>query len=77
MRKDFIDRLQAIDRLIQRKATGNPREFARRLRLSRSSLYDYLTLLKNFGAPIRYCKRRLTFFYKEEGGFCFQFRKKE
>lgn len=69
MPKRFLQRFARIDNLIQRKATGKPVDFARRLDISESTLYEYLSVMKNFGAPIRYCSIRCTYYYEEDGKF--------
>lgn len=73
MTRDTLNRLQRIDYLIRRKGTGTLLELGERLGLSRTSTYEYLKLMKEFGAPIKYCKHRQTYYYDEEGTFliCF------
>ena len=48
-----VDRL---DRLIRRKAIGSPMELANRLMLSRSSLFEIISFLREVQAPISYSK---------------------
>lgn len=53
-----------MDSLIQRKATGKPEEFARKLNISRATLFRYIDELKNdFEAPISYCCFRGSYHY--------------
>lgn len=59
----IIDRLRYLDHLIAKESTGSPHEFARRVGLSRSMLYENLDEMKTLGAPIRYDRKRRTFFY--------------
>jgi hypothetical protein len=73
MSRKYFERLQNIDRLIRIKATGTPKEFAQKLYISESRLYSCLSLMKDLGAPVRYCKQRQSYYYEKEGGFCFQF----
>ncbi len=75
MHKKVIERFEKIDYLISRKATGNPSTFAKRLDISESTLYEYLSELKEKGAPIYYDKYRETYFYNEEGRFKIFFEK--
>ena len=71
--------LRVIDRmndLIRRSSTGTPCEFAEKLNISESTLYKYLSSLKQeLGAPIAYCRYRRTYYYTKEGnimvGFVF------
>jgi hypothetical protein len=62
----YIHRLQHIDHLIRRCATGKPDTFASKVGLCRSALMDYLRELREIGAPIGYCKRRESYFYQED-----------
>jgi len=73
MTRDALNRLQRIDYLIRIKGTGSLGKLGKRLGLSRTSTYEYLKLMKEFGAPIKYCKYRETYYYDEEGSFviCF------
>lgn len=58
--------LERCDGLIRRKATGKPVQFARKLGISKSSLYDTINLMKEMGAPIEYCNSRQCYIYKYE-----------
>lgn len=73
MTTDIFDRIKRIDNLIQMKGTGTAGELAERLGISRAQVYEYLNLMKDFGAPIKYCKYRQSYYYDEEGKFltCF------
>ena len=46
--------LKRMDALIKRKSTGTPFQLARRLNISRSSVHNYIKILKEFGAPVVY-----------------------
>lgn len=59
----IIDRLRYMDYLIAKESTGPPQEFARRIGLSRSMLYENIDEMRTLGAPIRYDRKRKTFFY--------------
>ncbi len=64
----MIDKISRIDQLIRMKATGQPHELARRLRISPSTLYEYLDIMKNvLSAPVRYCHSRRSYVYEEDG----------
>lgn len=76
MPKKFLQRLKRIDNLIRIKATGNASNLANRLELSESTIYEYLAVMKSFGAPIRYDNDRGTYYYEEEGVFKIYFEKK-
>jgi predicted DNA-binding transcriptional regulator YafY len=73
MPKHYFDRLQNIDRLIRVKGTGTPKQLAQRLHISESLLYEYLSFMKEQGAPIAYCKDRRSYYYICQGGFNLRF----
>ena len=74
MRKNILERLERIDRLIRIKGTGTPAELAARLKMSERNIYQYLNLMRDLGAPIKFDPSRETYYYSEEGQFiiCFQ-----
>ena len=59
------DRIQKMHRLIQAETTGCPKQFAQQLHLSRRQLYNELERLKELDAPIKYCKKKTTFYYTQ------------
>lgn len=61
----YVNRLQRMDALIRRRATGTPEEFAERLGLCRSALMENIREMKELGAPISYCKHRQSYFYEK------------
>lgn len=64
----MVDKLHQIDQLIRMKATGQPHELAQRLRVSPSTIYEYLDIMKRvLEAPIRYCHFRRSYVYDEDG----------
>lgn len=79
MRKNILERLERIDRLIRIKGTGTPAELAARLKMSERNIYQYLNLMKELGAPIKFDPFRETYYYSEDGQFiiCFQRATKE
>jgi predicted DNA-binding transcriptional regulator YafY len=60
---DTISRLYNIHRLIQQEKTGTPDEFANCFHLSRRQLYNIIEELKDYGAPIKYSRKKRTFYY--------------
>jgi len=65
-----INLLMRIHSLIKRKGTGTPIQFARRLDISRATLFRLLRDLKDdFEAPIQYCKSRQSYFYSSNYKF--------
>ncbi|KAA2239729.1 HTH domain-containing protein [Chitinophaga agrisoli] len=69
MTRDALSRLQRIDYLIQIKGTGTPAQLAQKLGMSKRSIFDYLNLMKEFGAPIKFCNFRQSYYYDEDGSF--------
>ncbi|WP_300601759.1 hypothetical protein [Niabella sp.] len=63
----YINRLKYIDYMIKRKATGNLETFAKKNRLSKSSLSEILSEMKGMGFPIKYDRARSSYYYEEEG----------
>jgi hypothetical protein len=63
---DTIHRLYNVHNRILQEETGNPGEFAELLHLSRSHLYNLIGELKDYGAEIKYCRKRKTFFYAND-----------
>lgn len=64
----YLQRAKRMDDLIQRKATGNSEEFARKLGISRSVLMEHLRDLREMGAPIHYSEVCESYYYAQEFG---------
>jgi biotin operon repressor len=62
---EYLDRISMMHKLVLRQRTGTPEEFARRLGVSRTSLYELIDELRSRGAPIAYSKSAKSFFYKQ------------
>ena len=75
MPKRYFDRLQTIDDLIRIKGTGKPAQLAKRLRISERTLYEFLKMMKELGAPIEYDRYKESYYYSEKGGFNIRFSK--
>ncbi|SNR24508.1 hypothetical protein [Flavobacterium sp. ov086] len=58
-----IERIKRIHKLISSEKTGTPSVFAKKLLLSRSQLYNELDIMKDLDAPLKYCKKRESFYY--------------
>lgn len=74
---ETLKRIKLIDQLIRIKGTGPAERLANRLGVSRATIYVYLNLMKENGAPIKFCKFRQSYYYDEEGCFAIRFLKKE
>ena len=65
---NFLKQLQTlrkIDTLVNERATGSPSELAKYLGISRTSVFNYIKILKEVGAPISYSRRWKSYFYRE------------
>ncbi len=61
----YLERIEMIHKLVDQERTGTPAEFARRLGISRTRLYEIMDDLKLEGAPIAYSRSCRTFYYEE------------
>lgn len=74
MAKYDFHKLIYIEQLIKRKATGCPKELAKKVGLSERTLFEYLSFLKReLKAPIKFCKQRKSYYYQIDGGINFFF----
>jgi hypothetical protein len=59
-----LSKLDRLDRLIRMKSTGRPDELAKRLEMSRSTLFEFISFLRNeMNAPIHYNEYSLSYEY--------------
>jgi hypothetical protein len=63
----YFKKLELLDSLIRKKATGNQKEFARKAGMSKSMLNEYLREMKEMGFPINYCRKRNCYYYEQDG----------
>jgi predicted DNA-binding transcriptional regulator YafY len=75
--KSLLHRLIRLDHLINHKSTGTPADCAMKIGISERSLYDYLKILKDMGAPVRFSRGRRTYYYSEGGHFHISFLPRE
>jgi biotin operon repressor len=75
--KSILDRLVRLDYLIHLKATGNPAKLGSKIGISERSVYDYLRLMRELGAEIKYSRQLASYYYLEYGHFRIGFFKKE
>jgi predicted DNA-binding transcriptional regulator YafY len=74
---ETLKRIKFIDQLIRIKGTGPAEKLAERLGVSRATIYVYINLMKENGAPIKFCKFRKSYYYDEDGCFEIRFLRKE
>ncbi len=63
----YVERLKRMDDLIRRKSTGCAEEFAEKLGISQSQLFQDLKEMKELGAPIEFSPHRGSYIYENEG----------
>lgn len=66
-----LERFKKLDDLIKQENTGTPIGLAKNLEISRSHLYRLLSNLKDYGAEIKYCRKKNTFQYTKPFNFNF------
>ena len=60
----YITRMLAVDKLIKRKATGQPKELASKLQVSESTVYRILRILKeNMCLSIEFSEKQNSYIY--------------
>lgn len=60
---NMLGKINQLHKLIETERTGNPEFLAKRLEVSRSTLYRIMDELKSYDAPIEYSREKETFFY--------------
>lgn len=61
----YITRLITLDKLIQRKATGTPKELANRLNISESTVYRLVRVLReDMGLSVTFCNKNKSYVYQ-------------
>ncbi|MGE7777764.1 HTH domain-containing protein [Chitinophaga sp. NPDC101104] len=68
-----IYHLKKISQSIGRTSTGTPKELAQKLNICERQVHRYIQLLKRLGAPIDYCRKRKSYYYKVKGHFSAEF----
>jgi len=63
---DRFQQLNYLCSLIRRKATGTPDQLAKKLQISRGTVYKLIQELESFGAEIKYDRIRRTFVFVVE-----------
>jgi hypothetical protein len=71
--KSLLKKINQLDNLIHEQCTGSPAILSRKIGVSERSVFDYLKLMKQMGAPISYSRQRGTYTYKSDGRFNIRF----
>lgn len=69
MKHEILERFQHIDTLIQEHKTGTPAALAQTVGVSKRTIYKYIRVMKNIGAPIAFNAPAKAYYYKIEGRF--------
>lgn len=65
-----LNKIERMDMLIRRNATGNPTAFAIKLGISTRSLHNYIHFMRvQLRAPIEYSSTMQSYHYSENGRF--------
>ena len=59
---ETLNKLSLFIRLVEQESTGTPTEFANRLGISKTSLYDLIDELRSHNIKIVYSRSRKTFY---------------
>ena len=59
----ILDRIDKMNKLVSEKRTGTPQEFASRLGVSRTSLYELIDEFRSRDVPIAYSKSIRSFYF--------------
>lgn len=66
-----LARIERIDFLIRKRATGSPKELANKLDITDRTLRSLLTQMREMGADIYYDSHKMSYSYKKP--YCFFF----
>ena len=67
--QDIFHRLDRINHLIRIKGTGTPSQLASRVGVGERTIYEYISIMKELGCPIRFCRERRSYYYDKDGEF--------
>lgn len=54
----LTERMDYIEELIRKEATGTPEQLAARLKISKRMVYRYINEINEGGKPVVYCRTR-------------------
>lgn len=63
---DYLERIKRLYNLIKQERTGSLSDIAKKMRLSRRTIANYISELKSLGADISYDKQRNTYFFNNQ-----------
>lgn len=62
----YIERLRRMDLLISLMATGTPEEFAEKIGIRRSTLFESIQEMRGLGVDIKYSHDRQSYYYADD-----------
>ncbi len=65
----YIQQLVQVHQLIAQSATGTPQELSYKLHVSKRTIHNYISTLRDMKAPIVYNFRLKTYYYESEWEF--------
>jgi biotin operon repressor len=68
-----ISRIIYLDSLIRTQTTGGVKQVAKKMRLSEPSILKYISTMKALGCPIKFCRKRKSYYYTSEGDVIISF----
>jgi hypothetical protein len=71
--KSLLTKINQLDHLIHEQCTGSPANLGQKIGVSQRSVFDYLKLMKDMGAPISYSRVKTSYFYQSDGRFNIRF----
>ncbi len=66
-------KFERLDQLIRLKATGTPKELARKFETTERTIFRMINELKEIGCPVYYNRERESYCYKFEGKLIIKF----
>ncbi|MDR0712348.1 MAG: hypothetical protein LBF67_08425 [Prevotellaceae bacterium] len=60
---EFVDKVKLFNRLVEQRHTGTPQEFAERLGMGRSTLYEFIDELRSRDVDVSYSRKSRTYYY--------------
>jgi len=73
MPRTFINRFRIIDQLIQHKSTSTAKQLAQKLDVSERTAKEFIAVMKEQGAPIYFCRTKISYCYSSKGSFNISF----
>lgn len=72
--KSFLKKINQLDYLICEQRTGTPADLGQKIGVSERSVFDYLKLMREMGAPISYSRAKNSYFYQSNGRLMVRFK---